>query len=332
MNKQRYLKPFVILVAAAAAAIIVLSLLRFPISHLNVRFLVLFLCTVLIGRLVVHIPSIKGELTVSDTLIFLTMLLCDGEAAILVAAVAGVCSSLRVTRKVSVHVFNLAVMTCSTFLTVITLRAVFGPIGTLGSQSLSVLLVTVMAMVQYIANSALVAIYTGCKTNKPFWSTWRKYYLWASITYLAGASAAFLIVKLIAAVGLYGMIASAPVIAIVYFTYKTYLKNVEASVAQAEQAKLHAELLQESEERFRSAFDYAAIGMALVSEEGRFQEVNHSLCQIAGYSESELLKTNIQAVIHPEDLGDVLVQQCRLRDGQVPGYQTERRYIHKSGH
>ena len=72
--------------------------------------------------------------------------------------------------------------------------------------------------------------------------------------------------------------------------------------------------------------------MALVSEEGSFQEVNHSLCRIVGYSESELLKTDIQAVIHPEDLGDVLVQQCRLRDGQVPGYQTERRYIHKSGH
>jgi diguanylate cyclase (GGDEF)-like protein/PAS domain S-box-containing protein len=128
------------------------------------------------------------------------------------------------------------------------------------------------------------------------------------------------------------MIATAPVIAIVYFTYKTYLKNVEASLAQAKQAKLHADRLQESEERFRSAFDYAAIGMALVSEKGRFLEVNHSLCQIVGYSESELLKTDIQAVMHPEDLGDVLVQQCRLRDGQVPGYQIERRYIHKSGH
>ena len=223
MNKQRYLKPFVALVTVLAVAIIALSLFRFPTSQLNGRFLVLFLFTVVIGRLVVHIPSINGELTVSDTLIFLTMLLCDGEAAILVAGVAGFCSSLRVTKKVSVHVFNLAVMTCSTFLTVIILRAAFGPIGTLGTHSLSLLLVTVMAMVQYIANSALVTIYTGCKTDMPFWLTWRKYYLWASITYFAGASAAFLIVKLIAAVGFYGLIATAPVIAIVYFTYKTYL-------------------------------------------------------------------------------------------------------------
>lgn len=332
MNKQHYLKPFVAVVAAVAVAIMVSSLLSFPASQLNVRFLMLFLLTVLIGRLVVHIPSIKGELTVSDTLIFLTMLLCGGDAAVIVAGVAGVCSSLKVTRKVSVHVFNFAVMTCSTFLTVIMLRTLFGPIGMLGSRSLSVLLITTMAIVQYIANSALVTIYTGCKADMPFWQTWRRYYLWASITYLAGASAAFLIVKLMAVIGFYGMIATFPVIAIVYITYKTYLKNVEASVAQAEQAKLHAELLQESEERFRSAFDYAAVGMALVSDEGRFLEVNHSLCRLVGYSEAELLESDIQGVIHPEDLGDVLVQQTRLRKGQVAGYQTEKRYIHKSGH
>jgi diguanylate cyclase (GGDEF)-like protein/PAS domain S-box-containing protein len=332
MNKQRYVKPFVAVVAAVAGAIILSSLLRFPAPQFNVRFVMLFLLTVLIGRLVVHIPSIKGELTVSDTLIFLTMLLCGGEAAIIVAGVAGACSSFKVTRKVSVHIFNFAVMTCSTFLTVIILRTFFGPLGMLGSRSLSVLVVTTMAGVQYIANSALVTIYTGCKADMPFWLTWRKYYLWASITYLAGASAAFLIFKLMSVFGFYGMIATAPVIAIVYFTYKTYLKNIEVSIAQADQAKRHAELLQESEERFRSAFDYAAVGMALVSEEGRFLEVNHSLCRLVGYSEAELLDRDIQGVIHPEDLEDVLAQQGRLREGQVAGYQTEKRYIHKSGH
>jgi diguanylate cyclase (GGDEF)-like protein/PAS domain S-box-containing protein len=331
-DKQRYLKPFVALVAAAAMGIIVFSSLRMNASQLDGRFLILFLFSVVIGaRLTIHIPSIKGELIVSDTLIFLTLLIWGGEPAILLAAAVGLCSSLRITRKLTVHIFNFALMTCSTFLTVIVLRSAFGPIGLLGTRSLPVAIVTVMAMVQYITNSALVTIYTGCKTNQPLWPTWRKYYLWSSITYLAGASAAFLIAKLIMVIGFYGTITAAPVIGVVYITYKTYLKNVEVSVAQAEQAKRHAELLRESEERFRSAFDYAAIGMALVSEEGRWLQVNRSLCQLVGYSEEELLTADIQALTHSEDLDDLLVQQSRLMKGQVPGYQTEKRYIHKSG-
>jgi diguanylate cyclase (GGDEF)-like protein/PAS domain S-box-containing protein len=331
-DKQRYLKPFVALVAAAAMGIIVFSSLRMNASQLDGRFLILFLFSVVIGaRLTIHIPSIKGELIVSDTLIFLTLLVWGGEPAILLAAAVGLCSSLRITRKLTVHIFNFALMTCSTFLTVIVLRSAFGPIGMLGTRSLPVAIVTVMAMVQYITNSALVTIYTGCKTNQPLWPTWRKYYLWSSITYLAGASAAFLIARLITVIGFYGTITAAPVIGVVYITYKTYLKNVEVSVAQAEQAKRHAELLRESEERFRSAFDYAAIGMALVSEEGRWLQVNRSLCQLVGYSEEELLTADIQALTHSEDLDDLLAQQSRLMKGQVPGYQTEKRYIHKSG-
>jgi diguanylate cyclase (GGDEF)-like protein/PAS domain S-box-containing protein len=333
LDKQRYLKPFVALVAAAAIGIIAFSFLRLDVSQLDVRFLLLFLFTVLIGaRLIIHIPSIKGELTVSDTLIFLTMLLWGGEPAILLAAAVSFCSSLRVTRKATAHIFNVAVMTCSTFLTIVVLRLAFGPITMLGVRGLPVVVVSVMATVQYISNSALVTIYTGCKTGQPFWPTWRKYYLWASLTYLGGASGAFLIAKLITVIGFYGTLAAAPVIGVVYITYKTYLKNVEVSVAQAEQAKRHAELLRESEERFRSAFDYAAIGMALVSQEGRWLQVNRSLCQLVGYSEEELLTADIQALTHREDLDDLLLQQSRLTTGQVPGYQTEKRYIHKSGH
>jgi PAS domain-containing protein len=45
------------------------------------------------------------------------------------------------------------------------------------------------------------------------------------------------------------------------------------------------QILQESEERFRSAFDFAAIGKALVSLEGRWLQVNRALCEILGYSE-----------------------------------------------
>jgi diguanylate cyclase (GGDEF)-like protein/PAS domain S-box-containing protein len=336
MSKQRFLKPFVALIIGAGAAALVYSLQHLRAAEIDLRLFLLILFMVgVAARLVVHIPSISGEITISDALIFLAILLCGGEAAVLVSAAAALLSSVRVTRKITVHIFNAAVISCSTFITVAVLRGAFGSLQNLASRSLSATFVSglcLMAMAQYIANSSLVTIYTGCKTNQPFWHTWRKHYLWTSVTYFAGASAAFLTAKLIIAIGFYGALATIPIIAIVYFTYKTYLQNVEVSVARAELARRHAEQLRESEERFRSAFDHAAIGMALVSQEGRCIQVNRSLCHILGRTQSELLSCQLQSIIHQEDFADLLGQQARLVQGQVSGYQTEKRFVHKLGH
>ncbi|MEQ8537274.1 MAG: PAS domain S-box protein [Coleofasciculus sp. D1-CHI-01] len=89
--------------------------------------------------------------------------------------------------------------------------------------------------------------------------------------------------------------------------------------------------LQESEERFRNAFDYARIGMALVHVDGRFMKVNQSLCQMIGYSESELLATTFQAITHPDDVAADVTLAKRLLAGEIRFYQMEKRYIHKQG-
>ncbi len=60
-------------------------------------------------------------------------------------------------------------------------------------------------------------------------------------------------------------------------------------------ARKHVEIAQrESEERFRSAFEHAAIGMALVGADGRWLQVNQVLCDITGYAEHELLATTFK--------------------------------------
>ncbi|MBE9228452.1 PAS domain S-box protein [Phormidium sp. LEGE 05292] len=95
---------------------------------------------------------------------------------------------------------------------------------------------------------------------------------------------------------------------------------------QAEQA------LRDSEARWRSAFEDAATGMALVAIDGRFLRVNAAFCEFIGYSEAELLATNFQAITHPDDLNlDIdFMQQC-LR-GESRTYQMEKRYLHKLGY
>jgi PAS domain S-box-containing protein len=96
--------------------------------------------------------------------------------------------------------------------------------------------------------------------------------------------------------------------------------------------KLMVEKIRESEELFRTAFDFAAIGMGLVDLTGRWLRVNHSLCELVGYTEEELLATDFQSITHPGDLSVDLDNAQRLLAGEVRHYQLEKRYVHKQGH
>ncbi|MGV3722942.1 MAG: PAS domain S-box protein, partial [Actinomycetota bacterium] len=91
------------------------------------------------------------------------------------------------------------------------------------------------------------------------------------------------------------------------------------------------EALFASEERFRGAFDFAAIGMALVAPDGRWLRVNQSICRLVGYSEEDLLATDFQSITHPSDLDTDLDFVRQLLDGSIDRYQMEKRYIHKDG-
>lgn len=96
--------------------------------------------------------------------------------------------------------------------------------------------------------------------------------------------------------------------------------------------KAFEEALRESEELFRSAFEDAAIGIALVATDGRFLRVNRSLCDMLGYSEPELQATTIRAITHQDDLDITLKSHKRIFDGDIHRFQIEKRYIHKRGH
>lgn len=89
--------------------------------------------------------------------------------------------------------------------------------------------------------------------------------------------------------------------------------------------------LRESEERFRSAFETSAIGMALVAIDGGWIKVNQSLCDMLGYSEEELLASSFQAVTFPDDLDKDLLYVQQLLAGDINHYQMEKRYLKKSG-
>ena len=89
--------------------------------------------------------------------------------------------------------------------------------------------------------------------------------------------------------------------------------------------------LQTSEARFRTAFDSAPQGMALVSLTGQFLEVNQSLCEMLDYSREQLLALDFQAITHPDDLHKDLEHVHRLLAGEVSSFQLAKRYFKRNG-
>ncbi|MFZ0062679.1 MAG: hybrid sensor histidine kinase/response regulator [Pyrinomonadaceae bacterium] len=243
MGRQRFVAPYMWGVIAIGAAILLFSLYRLPFRQLDLPFLILALLVIAVSSsVVIRIPLVSGGITVSDTFIFLTMLLYGGEAAVMLAAADGLCASLRISRKPRTILFNSAVMACSVFVTVWTLRTGFGSIIELpraGYTGGFIGAIWVMALTQYAVNSGLVAAEKSFKREQPFWKTWRAFYLWTSVTYIAGASAAGIIAKLIGTFGFYAVTLTAPIVAIIYLTYRTYQRNIDASQAQAAQAERH---------------------------------------------------------------------------------------------
>jgi len=331
-------------VIAAGAICVITAILCAEYSRCDVYLLLLGMVTVAIGpRSVIKIPRFKSHISVSDTLIFLTLLVYGGEFAIILATIEAATSSWRFcNRKITVF-FNAAALGVSTSAVVVVLRTLFyvtqRPLTEILGEPQNVLIVlSLIALTQFIFNTTLAAVYDTLKSGLDLWETWKSKYLWSFFSYFIGAASAGLIVQIAQTLGWGIMFAAGPVIFFVFLSYRMYLKNLEISVHQAEQAEEYARILEaqsdalrESEERFRSAFDNAPIGIALVSPTGRWLKVNRALSDILGYSEAELLELDFQTLVIPEDLGPTLIKIHELLAGRGSSCQMEQRYLHKGG-
>ncbi|HEU4875394.1 MAG TPA: ATP-binding protein [Pyrinomonadaceae bacterium] len=246
VNRLQFGQVYVWSLMIAGVMIALASIYYLPFDSLDGRFFFLCLMVMASSLIAIRIPRVSGRITVSDTFVFLGMLMYGGAAAILLSWLEGFAVTIIISKKPRVFLLNSAILAISTFLTATALNLIFGPIARLTENGISqrfFYAICVMGFVQYIANSMLVAIEKASKLNESVWNTWRTYYLWTSVTFFAGASAAGIIAILISRHGFYAVVATAPIILVIAFTYQTYLKNIEASIKQTEAARLHVEEL-----------------------------------------------------------------------------------------
>ena len=110
------------------------------------------------------------------------------------------------------------------------------------------------------------------------------------------------------------------------FERKQQLDTLARKRQQAEETLLASEL------RFRRVFEYAPIGMDIVSAEGRPLRANRALQEMLGYSEAELRSMVFADYTHPDDVERSLRMANEVREGKRESFQMEKRYYRKDGH
>ena len=115
-----------------------------------------------------------------------------------------------------------------------------------------------------------------------------------------------------------------------YINYEGKEYSFKFVIDRSDIAKLEHEK-SEASSKFEGAFKYSAIGIALVSLEGSFIQVNSALAKIVGYTPDELIKESFQNITHPDDLEKDLRYVKQMLNGEIQTYQMEKRYRHKNG-
>ena len=201
MDKTRYHKPFMLLVVGTGLLTCVLSVVHLPTQTIDFRFLILAIATLCLGsRIGIEFSKQRIQLTVSDTFIFVTLLLYGGELAVLLAASEAFCSSFRFSKLWKTRLFNAGLLATSTYISAALIEVCFGRADTLSRAELSgtfVSAICLMALTQFATNSGIAALRESLKFDRSFWPVWKGSFLWTSVTYFAGASAAAITSKLI---------------------------------------------------------------------------------------------------------------------------------------
>ncbi|WP_343693007.1 PAS domain S-box protein [Chitinophaga sp.] len=110
------------------------------------------------------------------------------------------------------------------------------------------------------------------------------------------------------------------------------IHDVTAEYKANEALKEARTQLEDSQQIFKSVFDYSPTGIALLSITGQWLDVNASLLDTLGYTREEISRLSVADLIHPDDIDKAAAQIELIRDRKINAYRAERRYRHKEGH
>jgi diguanylate cyclase (GGDEF)-like protein/PAS domain S-box-containing protein len=294
---------------ALASAALGLAALAFSIpssAHLlwDARYLMLAFCALTAGtRVYLKVPHAASAVPVSAPLVLLAALLYGFPAAAPLALAAAAVSSFRLSRRGSFVLSDAAPPLAATLFAWWTTDYLgFAP--PLATPYEVALAASLFAFAHAAAGSAQLAAHGHKPAGRSSAHALLGALAWKLVAYALASSFAVLVAQIPSGLPLDALIALAAAASAADALYSARRAAAQppapAWVRQGGQAQFAGT------NPFSAAFEYAAIGMAVLSSRGKLLWVNRSLCAFLGYAESELMYSSLSAVTHKDDLAPVL--------------------------
>ena len=87
-----------------------------------------------------------------------------------------------------------------------------------------------------------------------------------------------------------------------------------------------------ADERFRRAMENAAVGMCLMTADGRVEEVNHEMCRFLGHDADTLRQKTWEDVTDPDYREENQKYITAMLAGHLDSYRIINQYVHADGH
>ncbi len=315
---------FLVTVSLAGLMVFAYSACALVFLPINFEWILLSLVTVLmVSRIDIGIPKSRSGVTLSDAFIFISVLLYGIHASVVLAGLDAVGCALQFRERRRTILFNGAAMSLSIFAASSTVSLAFGDPRRLVSEPASLVLAAgMLALIHLVIASGVMSVARAQESARSILDTWKESLLWTSISALAGAASACLIVKLITVISFYAFIISVPILTVTYFTYKVYLDRVETSNRHAEQmAELHLKTI----EALAIAID--AKDEVTPDHVHRVQIYATGLARLFGLSEPELEALKAGALLH--DIGKLAVPDYILnKPGPLTPAEFDKMKVH----
>ena len=329
--KERPSYAYTTIVCGLGVAALAASLVDSPVPLWDARFLLIVFCAMTAGTLLyVKVPRASAVVPLSSVFVLAAAIFYGVGAAVPLAAAVALVSSLRLSRGGRSLLCDTALAAAVTFCSVGALLWLGGG-AAFGSLFFTGLAVVTYSLVQAAAESVPVSLYGPGAGGRFSLRLYLRALNWNAVAYLIPSSAAVLVARIPHGFVLDTSLALAATSAASYALYRVYRSNVfEGQPDGVEESSPDVAAVTDARALY-SVFNYAAIGMAILSSKGKLLRVNRSMCNFLGYTESELMCSSLQAITQQEDLGPALAGLKSMLKQHSDFLQIEVRHKRRGG-